>query len=90
MILALTVLEICSNEAVRFGIFDRYLNFNNCQSEVVSDVISGTADQDVGTDVLVVFGDSRLKPSEASFWALFRMSITSDRKYILPSYPVGL
>ena len=48
-----------------------FLNFDNCQPEVVSDVISGMADQDVGLEVCVNFGDSRLKPSEASFSALF-------------------
>ena len=60
------------------------------RSEVVSDVISGTADQDVGMDVCANFRDSRLKPSEASFSASFRTSITSDRKYIMTSYPVQL
>ena len=48
------------------------LNFNNCQPEVVSDVISGTVDHDVGVDVCANFGDSRLKRSEASFSALVR------------------
>ena len=33
-------------------------------------------------DVFANFGDSRLQPSEAPFSALFRMSISSDRKYI--------
>ena len=58
--------------------------------EVVSDVISGTVDQDVGMDVCANFGDSRLKRSEMSFSALFRKSITSDRKYIVMSYPAEL
>ena len=40
------------------------------QPEVVSDVISSTAVQDVGMDVCANFGDSRLKPSEASFSAV--------------------
>ena len=57
-----------------------FKNFDNCQPEVVSDVISVTADQDVGMDVCVNFGDSRLKPSEASFSVLFRTLITSDPK----------
>ena len=39
--------EIYSSKAVGFGIFAHFLNFDNCQLEVVSDVISGTADQDV-------------------------------------------
>ena len=49
------------------GIFDRFLNVDNCQPEVVSDDISGMADQHVGSDVCAHVGDSRLKPSEASF-----------------------
>ena len=47
---------------------------------MVSDVISGTDDRDVGMDVCAEFGDSRLKPSEASFSGFFRTSVTSDRK----------
>ena len=36
------------------------------------------ADKDVGMDVAICqFGDSSLKPSQASFSALFRTSITS-------------
>ena len=88
MILAQTILEICSSEAVECGIFDRLLNFDNFQPEVVNDVISAMVDRDVGVDVCAVFGDSMLKASEASFSALFRTSITSDRKYIIMSYPV--
>ena len=61
------------------------MNLDNCQPEVVSDVISSTVNQDVGRDLCANFGDSRLKPSEASFSALFRTSITSDRKYIVIS-----
>jgi len=72
------------------GHFRQFFNFDNCRPEVVSDVISGTADQDVGMDVCANFRDSRLKPSEASFSAPFRTSITSDRKYIVTSYPVQL
>ena len=56
----------------------------------MSNVISGTADQDVGMDLFANFGDSRLKPSDASFSAVFRTSITSDQKYIVISYPVLL
>ena len=88
MILAQPVHEIYSSEAVVCSIFDRSLNFDNCQPEVFSDVISGTVDQDFGMDVCANFGDSRLKLSEASFSAVFRTSITSDRKYITASYPV--
>ena len=52
--------------------FRPFLNFDNCQSEVVRDVISGMADQDGGMDVCANFGDSRLKPSKASFSAFLR------------------
>ena len=58
--------------------------------EAVSDVISGMTDQDIAMDVCVNFGDSWLKPSEASFSAVFQMLITSDRKYIVTSYPMWL
>ena len=60
--------------------FRPLLNFDNCQPEVVSDVIPGMVDQDVGMDVRANFGDSMLKSSEASFSAVFRTSITFDRK----------
>ena len=54
-------------------IFDRFLsNFDNCQLEVVSDVISGLAVQDFSMNVCANFGDCRLKPSEASFSAVLR------------------
>ena len=39
--------------------FRTFLNFDNCQPEAVSGVISGKADQDVGMDVCANFGDSR-------------------------------
>ena len=90
MILSQKVHEIYSNEAVVCSIFDRYLNFDNCQPEVVSDVISGTVDQDVGMDVCANFGDYRLKLSDASFSAVFRTSITSDQKNTVTSYQVWL
>ena len=70
-----------------------FLNFDNCQPEVVRDVISGAVDQDVGMNVCADFDDSRLKPVEVSFSALFRTPIymiTSDLKYIVTSYPVWL
>ena len=70
--------------------FRPFLNFDNCQSEVVSDVISGMTCQDVGLDACANLGDSSLKPSEASFSALFRTSITSDRKHVVMPYPVWL
>ena len=46
-------------EAVVYGIFDRYLNFDNCQPELVSDVISGAVVDLTGVKVPVKFGDSR-------------------------------
>ena len=70
--------------------FRPFLNFDNCQPEAVSDVISGVVDQDVSVYVCAIFGDSRLKPSEASFSTHFRTSITSDRKNIVMSSPVWL
>ena len=84
------VLEIYSRKAVGCGIFDRFWNFDNCQPEAVSDVTSGMFDHDVRMDVCANLGDSRLKPTEASFSAPFRTSMTSDRKYIVTSYPVVL
>ena len=51
--------------------FRPLFNYDYCQPEVVSDVISSVADQDVGIDVSANFGDSTLKPPEASFSALF-------------------
>ena len=48
-----------------------FFNFDNCQPEVVNDVISDMVDQDVGMDVRVNFGNPRLKPSESSVSALF-------------------
>ena len=77
MILAQRVHEIYSSETVGCDnkAIDRLGNFDNCQPETVSEVISSTVNQDVGMDVCAHFGDSRLKQSEASFPALFRMSI---------------
>ena len=79
MILSQTVHEIYSSEFVVCGIFDRFLNFDNCQPELVSDVISGTVDQDVGMDVCANLSDSRLKLSEASFSAVFRRKANAFR-----------
>ena len=70
------------------SILDRFLNFDNCQPEVVSDNISDMADQDGGRDVCANFSDSRLKLSEESFSVLFRTPIASDRKHIVASYLV--
>ena len=45
--------------AVGCGIFDCCLNFDNCQPEVVSHVISGVVNEDVGMDVcanMVILG----------------------------------
>ena len=88
MILAQAVLEICNSEAVGGGIFDRFFNFDKCQQEVVSDIITGMAVQDVNLDLCGNFGDSRLKQSEASFSAILRTSITSDRKKTVTTYTV--
>ena len=41
LILAQTVLDIYSGEAVEWSIFVRFLNFDNCPPEVVRDVVSG-------------------------------------------------
>ena len=86
VILAQTVHGIFISETVGFGIFDHFLNFDDCQPEVVSNVMYGMVDQDVGVDVCAHFGDSRLKPSEASFSALFRTFPTDV--YIVTYYPV--
>ena len=48
--------KIYSSEAVECGIINRLLNIDNCQLEVVSDVISSKIDQDVGMDVCGVRG----------------------------------
>ena len=76
MILAQTGYEIYSSEAVGCGIFYRFC-----------DVISGMVDQNVGIYVCANCGDSRLKPSEASFSVLFRKSITSEVHSNVVSYP---
>ena len=47
------------------------MNFDDCQPEVTSDVISGLAVQYDDMDVCVKFRDSRLKPSGASFRSFF-------------------
>ena len=61
--------------------FRPFLNFDNCQPEVDSDVISCVVDQDVGVDVCGNFGDSRLKPSEASFSAHFS-NVVNFRRFV--------
>ena len=68
VILAQTSLEIYVSEAVVGGIFDRFLNFDNCQSEVVSDVISSASVQYASMNVRANFGDSRLKSPEARYF----------------------
>ena len=59
MILSQTVHEIYNSEAVRCGIFDRFLNFDKCQPEAVSDVISGMVAELADMKVRVKFSDSR-------------------------------
>ena len=51
-------------EAVDGGIFDRVLNFDNCQPEVASDDISGVVVDPTGMDVvsnLVILGQTVLE-----------------------------
>ena len=60
-----------SRDAVVCGILDHFLNFDNCQLEVVSDVISGMVDQDGGKDVYANFGDSRRKPCAGVIFGRF-------------------
>ena len=43
-------------EAIGGGIFNRFLNFDNCQPEVASDVISNVVVDPLGMDVRVKFG----------------------------------
>ena len=81
MILARTVHEIYSSEAVVYGIFDRSLNFDDCQLEVVSDVISGMVDQGVGLDVCVNFGDSRSNRSQDTRLPHFVRTMTTTLAY---------
>ena len=71
MILARTVSRYTAAKPSDAGFRLLFWNFDNCQPEVVSDVVSGMVDQDVGINVCVNFGDSRLKPSDASFSARF-------------------
>ena len=59
MILVQTVHETYSSEAVGCGIFARYLNFDNCQPDLVSDVISDVVEDQTGVKVGVKFVDSR-------------------------------
>ena len=76
MILAQTVHEIYSCEAVGCGIIARFLNFDSNQLEVFSDVISGKANQDVGVDVCVkILGQTVLEICDCL--ALLRTSTTT-------------
>ena len=59
MILSQTVHEIYSSEVVVCSIFDRYLNFDNCQLEIVGDVISSMVVDPTGVKARVKFGDYR-------------------------------
>ena len=59
MVLAHTVHEIYSCEAVGFAIFARFLNFDNCKPKAVSDVISGVAVGPMGVKVRGQCGYSR-------------------------------
>ena len=46
-------------KAVCGGIFDRFLNFDNCRLETASDVISGVDVDSTVMKVRVKFGDSK-------------------------------
>ena len=59
VILAQTFLKIYRSEVVGCGIFDILLNFDNCQPEVVSDVISVVVVDPTGVKAPVEFGYSR-------------------------------
>ena len=59
MILAQTLHEIYSSGAVRCCNFARFLNFDNYQPEVVSDVISGAVVDPMGLKFRAKFGDSQ-------------------------------
>ena len=59
MILAQTIHEIYSSEAVVCGIFDRFSNVDNFRPEEDSDVISGVVVDPTGMKVCVKFSDSR-------------------------------
>ena len=67
MFLAKTVLKMNDSEAVRGGIFDRFLIFDNCQLEVASDVISGVDVDQTCMKGHVKFGGSRSKRSRLKF-----------------------
>ena len=81
--------------------FRPFLNFDNCQPEVVSYVISGKADQDVGEDICANFGLSNLwrpRYSEAIIspnpLTIQPARCTGSSKlislYVLQSHPVEL
>ena len=59
MILAQTLRDIYSSEPVGCGIFE----LDNCQPEVVSDIISGVVMETVGEKFRVKYGDSKSKRS---------------------------
>ena len=53
--------EIYSSETIGCGIFDLFVNFDNCQPEVVSDDISGVVEDPTGVKVrenLVILGQT--------------------------------
>ena len=63
--------RVIQQRSRRMRNFRLFFYFDNYQPEAVSDVMSGMVDQDVGLDVCTNFGDSSLKPLEASFSALY-------------------
>ena len=50
-------------KAVGCGIFGRFSSFDKCRLEVAGDVVSGANVGQVGTDIPVKLGDSRLNRS---------------------------
>ena len=63
MILAQTVHEIYSSEAVGGVIFGPFSNVDDFRPEAYSDVISGVVIESTGVKVHVKFGDSRSSQS---------------------------
>ena len=86
VILALTVLEIYSSEAAGFGIFDRFLHFDNCQTEVVSDVISGVVVDPINVKTQVKFADSMSNRSRDIRLPLFVGTTTTTTTMTTPAY----
>ena len=81
--------KIYSSEAVGCGIFARFLNFDNCQPEVYSDVISGVvvAPKDVKVPVkMVTLGQTVLETYDCLTLLRTTTTTTADGPYdgVLP------